>query len=94
MVFYDPIWQDFPDTGSIPGAYGVFYQGVPIDHCKHVQVTVDQCSSESECNVACTAGMALAHFRMLNNELLKKDPYVVPEQTPLVILDIKSAIFM
>ena len=35
--------------------------------------------------------MVLAHFRMLNNELLYKDTYVVPEQEPLVISDIKSA---
>ena len=36
--------------------------------------------------------MALAHFRMLNNELFNKDPYLVPEQAPLVILGGKSAI--
>ena len=36
--------------------------------------------------------MDLAHFRMLNNEFLKKDPYMVPEQAPLIILDRKSAI--
>ena len=33
--------------------------------------------------------MDLAHFRVLNNELLNKDPDVVPEQAPLIILDIK-----
>ena len=38
--------------------------------------------------------MDLAHFRMLNNELLKKDPYVVPEQALLIILDIKYHICM
>ena len=38
--------------------------------------------------------MALSHFRMLNNELLNKHQYVVPEQAPLVILDIKRAVFM
>ena len=31
--------------------------------------------------------MALENFRMLNNEFLNKDPYVVPEQAPLIILD-------
>ena len=31
--------------------------------------------------------MALAHFRILNNEFLNKDPYVVPEKSPLIILD-------
>ena len=38
--------------------------------------------------------MSLAHFSMINNELLNKDPDVVPEQSPLVILDGKSAIYM
>ena len=37
--------------------------------------------------------MALAYFRMLNNELLKKDLYVVLKQATLIILGIKSAIF-
>ena len=31
--------------------------------------------------------MDLAHFRILIHELLKKDPYIVPEQAPLIILD-------
>ena len=38
--------------------------------------------------------MALAHFRMLIYELLKKDPDIVPEETPLIVLDIKSAMCM
>ena len=38
--------------------------------------------------------MALAQFRMLNNELLNNDPDVVPEQAFLIILDSKSAICM
>ena len=38
--------------------------------------------------------MALAQFRMLNNELLNNDPDVVPEQAFLIILDSKSAIYM
>ena len=38
--------------------------------------------------------MALAYFRMLNYEFLNKDPDVVPEQAPLVILDRKSSICM
>ena len=38
--------------------------------------------------------MALVHFRMLNNYLLNKDADVVPEQAPLNILDIKSALCM
>ena len=34
--------------------------------------------------------MALAHFIVLNNELLNKDPDVVPEQEYVIILDFKS----
>ena len=33
--------------------------------------------------------MDLAHFRMLILELLNKDPYIVPEEAPLIILDSK-----
>ena len=36
--------------------------------------------------------MDLEHFRILNNELMNKDPYVVPEQAPLITLDRKSAL--
>ena len=63
----------------------MFYQGKPIDHCKHVPVPVSESSSESGYNAAYTAGMDLAHFRMLNNDFLNKDPDVVPEQVPLII---------
>ena len=38
--------------------------------------------------------MALAHFRMLINELLNKDPYIVPKEAPLIILDSKYDIYM
>ena len=38
--------------------------------------------------------MALAHFRILIHESLKKNPYIVPEEASLVVLDSKSAIFM
>ena len=38
--------------------------------------------------------MALAHFRMLIHELLNKDPDIVPDETPLVVLDSKSALCM
>ena len=55
----------------------------------HVIGTVDQKNAESEYNVALTAGMDIAHFRMLNNEFLEKDPDMVPEQSPIVILDSK-----
>ena len=38
--------------------------------------------------------MALAHFRMLIHELLNKDPDIVPEEEPIIILDIKSDLCM
>ena len=38
--------------------------------------------------------MALAGFRMLFNELLNRDPYTVPEESPLIILDSNSAVCM
>ena len=70
MGFSDSSWQDCPDTGRSTWAYNIFYQGWPIDHGTHVTVPVAKSSAESEYNAACTAGMALAHFRMLNPELL------------------------
>ena len=36
--------------------------------------------------------MALAHFRMLIHELLNKDPYIVPEEDPLIIFDRNYAV--
>ena len=38
--------------------------------------------------------MALAHFRMLINELLNKDTEIVPEEYPLIILDSKYSVCM
>ena len=38
--------------------------------------------------------MDLEHFRMLIRELLNKDPDIVPEEGPIIILDSKSAKFM
>ena len=65
MNFSDSRWQDCPDTGRSTGSYIIFYQGGPIDHGTHVPGTVAQSSAESEYNAACTAGMTLAHLRML-----------------------------
>ena len=65
MDFFYSSWQDFPDTGRSKGAYIIFYQGGPIGHGTHVPGPVAQSSAESEYNAACTAGMALAHFRTL-----------------------------
>ena len=56
----------------------MFYQGGPIDHCTYVPGPVDKYSTKIEYNASCTAVMALAHFRVINNELLKKDPDVIP----------------
>ena len=86
--------QDCPDTGRSTGAYIIFYQGGPIDHGTHVPGPVAQSSEESEYNAACTAGMALAHFRMLVHELLNEDPDMVPKEAPLIVLDSKSAMCM
>ena len=79
MAFSDSSWQDCPDTRISTGAYIILYQGGPIDHVTHVPGTVAQSSAESEYNAECTAGMALAHFRMLINKLLNKDPDIFPE---------------
>ena len=68
MAFSDSSWQDCPETGRSIGAYIIFYQGGPIDHGTYVPELVAQSSAESEYNAACTAGMALAHFRMLVHE--------------------------
>ena len=94
MVLYDSSWQDCPDTGSSTGAYFLFYQYIPIDHCTHVPGTVDQYSAESEYNTTCTSEMYLKRFRMLNNELWNTDLDVLPKQKPLIILKRKSGIFM
>ena len=64
MDFSDSSWQHCPDTGRSTWAKMIFYQGGPIDHGTHALVPVAQSSAESEYNAACTAGMALAHFRM------------------------------
>ena len=78
MVFSDSRWQHCPDTGRIKGAYILFYQGGPIYHCIHVPGPFTQYSAKSDYNEAYTAVMALSLFRMLNNELLDKDPDLVP----------------
>ena len=68
----------------------IFYQGGPIDHGTHVPGPVAQSSAESEYNVTCTAGMALAHFRMLIHEFLNKNPDIFTMEAPLIVLDNKS----
>ena len=53
------------------------------------QVQFLKSSAYSEYNAACTEGMSLEHFMILNNWLLNKDPGVVPEQSTIIILDRK-----
>ena len=72
----------------------MFYKGRPIDNCTHIPGPVSQSSAESEYNASCTEGMALIDAMILNNELMNKDPYVVPEQAPLIILYSKSDVCM
>ena len=83
MAFSDSSSQYFPDTGRSTGAYIIFYQGGPIDHGTQVSGPAALLSAESEYNAKCTAGVALAHFRMLIHEFLKKDIYIVPEDAPI-----------
>ena len=94
MSFSDSSWQDCPDTGINTGAYIIFYKSGPIDHCTHVPGLVAQYSAESQYNAAYTAGMSLAHFRVLIHELLNKDPDIFPEEDPLIFLDNKYAMCM
>ena len=94
MNFYDSSWQDCSDTERSTGAYIIFYQGGPIDHGTHVSGPVAKSSAEREYNAACTAGMDLAHFRMLVHEVLNEDLYMVPKEAPLILLDGKSAMCM
>ena len=94
MDFSDSSWKYCLDTGRSTGAYIIFYQGVPIDHSTHVPGPVSQSSAENEYNAACTAGMALAHFRMLIHEFLNKDLDIVREEAPLIVLDGKSDMCM
>ena len=65
MDFSDSSWQYFPETGRSTGVCIIFYQCGPLDHGTHVPGPVSQSIAESEYNVACTAGMALAYFRTL-----------------------------
>ena len=87
-------WKDCPNTGRSTGSYIIFYQGGPIYHGTHVPGPVSQSSAESEDNAEFTAGMALAHFMMFIHELLNKDPDIVPEESPLIVLYSKSAMCM
>ena len=75
----DSICQDCPYTDISTGSYNMFYQVGPTDHWNNIPGPVVQSSAESEFSTECTAGMVLSHSRMLKNELMNKDTYVVPE---------------
>ena len=94
MGFSDSSWSNCPDTGRSTVAYIIFDQGVSIYHGTHFPGSVAKLSAESEYNSAGTAGKSLEHFRVLINEFLNKDPYIVPEEDLLFVLDGKSAICM
>ena len=94
MAFYDSTWKDCKDTERSTGSCIVFYQGIPIDYCIHVPGPFNQYSDESEQNSAFIAGIDLATFVIINNEITKNDPDVFPGQAPIIILDIKSDVFM
>ena len=72
----------------------MFYQGGKIDHLTHVTGPVSKSSADIEYNKSRNSGMDPENFRILNNELLNKDPVVFTEQSPLIILYSKSAIWM
>ena len=94
LEFSDSSWKYCPDTERSTGVYIIFHEGRPIDHGAHVPGTVSKSSAEIEYNATCTAVMELAHFRMLIPALLNKDTDIVPEEAPLIILNIKSAVCM
>ena len=89
VAFSDSSFQDCPDTGISTGAYIIFYQDGPIDHDTHVPVPVAKSIAESDYNASCTAGMALAHFKMLVHEFLNEDPDMVPKEAPFIVLNSK-----
>ena len=94
MAFSDSSWKYCLDTVRIIGVCIIFYQGDPIDHGSYVPGPVGQSIAEIEYNSSCTAGMALAHFRVLIHEFLNKDQDILPEEYPLIILDSKSDVCM
>ena len=65
-----------------------------LTHGTCVPGPVSQSSAESNYSAACPAVMDLAHFIMLIYEYLNKDPDIVPEEAPPIVLDSKSAMFV
>ena len=94
MAFYDSSLKYCIDTERGTGEYNIFYQGGPIDHGTHVTGPVSKSNEESEYNAECTTGMDLANFRMLIHEILNKYTYLVPEESPIIILYRKYVLCM
>ena len=67
--FSDASWQDCPDTGRSTIGYKIFFQGSLIEWGTSVPVPVAMSSSEAEYMGACTACMAMAHLKMLIQDL-------------------------
>ena len=63
----------------------MWYQGGPIDDCTHVPGLFSQSSADSEYNSEFTAVMAPSHSKIINIEVTKKYPDIVPEQAHLLI---------
>ena len=93
-AFSGSSWQYFRDTERSTGAYIIFYQGGPIYHGTHVPGPVAKSSAESDYNAACTAVIALSHFRMLIHEFLNEDPDMVQKEAPLIVLASKCSMCM
>ena len=74
ISFSDSSWQDCIDTGKSTGSYIIMYQGGVIDHGSMVPTPVAMSSAEAEYNACAVAAMAVAHSRMLVNELNDVDP--------------------
>ena len=91
MAFSDSCWQY---TGISTGAYMISYQGGPIDNGTHVTEPVGHSGAENEYNSEYTTGIALAYFRILIHDCFCKDPDIVPEDAPIIILDSKSDVCM
>ena len=94
MVFSGSGCQDCPYTGRSKRPYIIFYQCGTIDHCTHFPGPFSQSSAKNEYNGSCTTVMALAHFRILINDFLKKDPNIFSKKDPIFILDSKYYLCM
>ncbi|MGH3054284.1 MAG: Ty1/Copia family ribonuclease HI, partial [Gaiellaceae bacterium] len=95
LAFSDSSWQDCPTSGRSTGSFLIYYQGGVVDHALFVPDPVALSSGKAEYNTACATSMAVAHLRMLTNEMdtlgdsdYKNQPLI------LIVLDNISAICM